>query len=175
MARTMTKLERAELLRPRVLDAVMDMGHGDVEKGIDRFVDHALWCAKRLEMRVWKPLGGSDGMKRSARWSLLTFLRMHEKKYAGWDTAHATNVHWIQDVWEVACDDWFRVKPVKVEGTDDGTAREMAEWGDTSPDALRVIVGVPDRKLSAHILDAHVSRDSDRMLALLAEMEEAGL
>lgn len=123
---------------------------------------------------MWKA-PGQHAMKRAAGYSLRTFLRLHEKKYAGWDTAHATNVHWIQDVWEVACDDWFRVKPVKVDGTDDGTAREMAEWGDTSPDALRVIVGVPDRKLSARILDAYVNRDSDQVLALLAEMEEAGL
>jgi hypothetical protein len=169
----MTKHERAAALRPRVLDAIHDMGHGDPQKGIERFVDHALWCAERAELRTWKAIS-RDAQRRACAYSLRTLLHMHDRTYEGWDVSQAANVHWVLDVWEAACDDWFRVAPVTVESADD-VIREMAEWGDTSPDAVASLVGVPTQKLSTRILDAYVNRDSDRMLELLAEMEGAGL
>lgn len=174
---TMTREARAELLRNRVRDCLHDMGHGDKAAGVERFVDHALWCAKRNEMRIWKARD-REAERRACAYSLRTLLREHEQNYDNWDTSSAINNNWVLDIWEVACDDWFRVKPVtdeRLQNESDAIAQALAEFGDTSPEAVAAIIDVPTSKLSIRLLEAWVNKDSEQFLHLLAEMEAAGL
>lgn len=159
-----TCMARAERIRPRILDCLHDMGHGDPQKGKERFVEHALWVASQHNVRVWQ--GDRHMQKRAAMFSLASILG--ENVYAKWDTRKtAGNVHWVMDIWELACDDWFRVKPAEPEEVEQMAALEAA-----SPAAVATMVGPPARRLSARILDAYLNRDADAMLTALGELEE---
>lgn len=161
--RSETKLARRERLKPRVVDCLCDMGHGDQAQGKVRFLEHALWVGAQRELRLWS--GDKHMQLRSAGFSLASLLG--ENKYGTWDTTKtAGNNHWVMDVWEAACDDWFRVKQAKVEEVE----RVQPEVEVISEAGLAVM-----RKLSTRILDAYLARDSDAILEALQELERRGM
>jgi hypothetical protein len=155
---------RSQRLSPRVVDALSDIGHGDKEKGRVRFIEHALWVAGQQGLRVWS--GDIHQQKRAAANSLRNLLG--ENKYDGWDSSKtAGNTHWVMDIWEAACDDWFRVAQVK---PPEEVARVNGQVEVTSEAGLTAL-----RRLSARLLDAYLARNSDEMLELLQELEHKGL
>ncbi len=144
--------ERNEMLSRRVADAVMDMGHGKLEDGIERFVDHALWVADKQQLRIWK--GDKHIARRGCLHSLRTILGLNAI-YAQEDwPSPGTNLRWVLDVWEASCDDWFRVSPPK-----------QVEPPQTNG-------SVP---ISTRILEAYLAKDADTMLVCLGELEAKGL
>jgi len=158
---------RGMAIKPRVLDVLHDMGHGDIDRGIPRFIEHTLWCAEQRGMRVWNDT--SKPMKEVATGSLLLLLG-RKPSYGLVREGQGMNSNWVLDLWEVACDDWFRVKPAKP-----GEVEQMDALEAASPAAVATLVGPPDRRLSARILDAYLNRDAEAMLTALGELEEQGL
>ena len=160
------KLQRTLALRPRVVDCLSDMGHGDPERGRQRFAEHAIWCAQQRGIRVWND--NNTTLIKAALHSLANLLGDYGNRQT--KTGVPQNAGWVLDIWEVACDDWFRVRPATPDEVE-----QMAELEAASPAATATLVGPPERKLSSRILDAYMNRDSDAMLDALHELEQKGL
>ena len=169
-APNLTRAARGAAVKIRVVDVIHDMGHGDAEAGEVRFVDHALWCAKQRGIRIWKD--DNVELRRTALSSLHTLLGKKKSYNMRRNTDTGTNANWVLDIWEIACDDWFRVQSAKPspEAIEQMEALEAA-----SPAATAALVGPAAKRLSSRILDAYLNRDSDTMLEALHELEQKGL
>lgn len=151
--------ERGAMLAVRVNDVMYDMGHGDKESGRRRFLEHTIWTGRQAGLRLWKDQGTVQGNIMVANGSLKVLLG--ERKPGTSGKTPITNENWVLDLWEVACDDWNRVKPAKPESL-------------PSPNDGAVPV-VLSRPLSTRMLEAYVQRNDGAILTTLAELEALGL
>lgn len=149
---------RSTAIRARVEDALNQLGHGNIEAGKCRFLEHAIWCAERKQMRLWKKVSPEQQIRVATR-SLNTLLGEVGVVENG-KTWTGRNKNWVLDIWEVALDDWFYIKEVPVVGTETFSASEICEEEDAR-----------QKSLSLRILEAYIKRDDNAMIDLAEEVE----
>lgn len=154
----MTKrLQRGLEIERRVRDCIIAMGQGNEANGRSRFIDHAIWCASKTEMRLW-----NDTSKPIPELALSSLKLLLGER--GSTARHrATNENWILDIWELACDDYFRVKTA-----------ERVEVDLTPEGAPDVATKPTTASLSTRILEAYLANDDGLMIRCLGELEAKG-
>lgn len=111
--RPQTQKQRADTLRPRAEDAVVQMAFGDREFGMRRFSSRAIEIADRDGMRTWR-----DKSEEKERWSLArNSLCQLLKSHGGSGYCD----RWVLDIFEKVVDEHFHGRP---------TAEAMAQKHD---------------------------------------------
>lgn len=159
--------DRNDALRPRVRDAVTNMGMGDVDAGMERFVDHSLYVAGKLGLRVWK--GDRHTSRRACFYSLMTILGRNAHRASELWKHPTNNNNWVLDVWEAAVDDYFQITQIE------RPVFEPEPTVDPNQIATAILVGHEWKPLSTRILEAYIARDAETMLEALAELESLKL
>lgn len=149
------RMERGAAIERRVRDCVALMSRGNEEAGRKRFVEHALWCAERKGMRLWK--NNSIDMKDAALDSLKTLFG--EKLRQG--GIRSTNENWILDIWEVAVNDYFDIENVQRTSLKETSTLErlLAERKAQIQDPIDI-----------RLLEAYINRNDDVMFMLIEEV-----
>lgn len=151
--------QRNARTRDRVVDALNQIGHGNQEEGKVRFIDHAIWVAKRREMRLWKA-GSPDQLKYIATRSLETLLGEVQVPNENGNDWTGVNLGWVLSIWESALDDWFRVDEARVVGQPEPVvSTSLAEAIDAR------------KPLALRILEAYTTGDDEAIVLLVEEVE----